>query len=94
MLLKKGKEQQTHTGQGGGGQRGGWSSEVQETVVDFGGGAAALGDRALLDGLVAGVAPFPADEVRHEHDDDEPGESRSHDDGDQHGVFIQLALLS
>lgn len=84
MLLKKAKNSK-HTGRGDGGRRAGGA---QETVVD------SSKDRPASDGLVAGVAAFPADEVRHQHDDDEPGEGGSHDDGDQHVVFIQLALLS
>lgn len=48
----------------------------------------------FLDGLVAGVAPLPADEVGQEHDEHQAGQRRAHDDGDQHVVLVQLALFS
>lgn len=46
------------------------------------------------DGLVAGVAPLPADEVGQEYDEDESCQSCSDYDGDQHVIFIQLAFHS
>lgn len=46
------------------------------------------------DGLITSVAPLPANEVSQEHDEDEARQSCSDDDGDQHVVFVQLALLS
>lgn len=46
-----------------------------------------------LDGLVAGVAPLPADQVGKEHDEDQPRQGAAHSDGDQHAVLVQLALL-
>lgn len=49
--------------------------------------------RVGLDGLVASVAPLPADKVGQEHNEDQTGQSCTNDDGDQHVVFIQLALL-
>lgn len=68
-----GKEQHTHRGGGGmreGGNSGGRGSSVKsrKTVVNFGGGIARS---VTSDGLVAGVAPLPADEVGQEHDEDE-----------------------
>lgn len=48
---------------------------------------------AVLDGLVACVAPLPADEVGDEHDEHQPSQGATHGDGDQHAVLIQLALL-
>ena len=49
---------------------------------------------ALLDGLVTSVAPLPADEVGHKDDEDQAGQGSPHDDGDQHVIHVQLALLS
>lgn len=48
---------------------------------------------ALLDRLVARVAPLPADEVGNEDDEDQPRQGAAHGNGDQHAVLIQLALL-
>lgn len=50
--------------------------------------------RVGLDGLVASVAPLPADKVGQEHNEDQTGQGCTNDDGNQHVVFIQLALLS
>lgn len=50
--------------------------------------------RAGLDGLVASVAPLPTDKVGQEHNEDQAGQGCTDDDGDQHVIFIQLALLS
>ena len=49
---------------------------------------------AILDGLVTSVAPLPADEVGHKDDEDQAGQGRSHYDGDQHVIHVQLTLLS
>lgn len=51
------------------------------------------GLRPRLDGLVAGVAPLPADQVGEEHDEDQPRQGAAHSDGDQHAVLVQPALL-
>lgn len=48
---------------------------------------------ATSDGLVAGMAPPPANEVGNEHDEDQAGQGRPDHDCDQHVVFIHLALL-
>lgn len=66
-------------------------SSVEHHPVASGGGRGAW--QGFLDGLVAGVAPLPANEVGQEHDEHQAGQGRAHDDGDQHVVFIQLTLL-
>lgn len=54
---------------------------------------ARLPARRALDGLVAGVAPLPADEVGHEDDEDQARQGAAHGDGDEHAVLVQLTLL-
>lgn len=80
----------------GEGQAAGWGGRGSVnscvTVVNLEGAATRLATRS--DGLVAGVAPLPADEVGHQHDQDQAGQGCSHYDGDQHVVLVQLALLS
>lgn len=48
---------------------------------------------AALNGLVAGVAPLPADEVGDEDDEDQPSQGAAHGDGDQQAVLVQLTFL-
>lgn len=50
--------------------------------------------REGLDGLVASMAPLPADKVGQEHNEDQTSQGCTNDDWDQHVIFIQLALLS
>lgn len=69
----------------------------QQTVLNLNGGTVHAGPGAIRvtsNGLVAGVAPLPADEVRQEHDEHETRQSRSSYDGDQHVIYIQLAFFS
>lgn len=47
----------------------------------------------MLNRLVAGVAPLPADEVGDEDDEDQPCQGATHGDGDQHVVLIQLTFF-
>lgn len=79
------------------------SVKSHERVVNLKCGAPPCGPRGwgrrgsmtvgFLDGLVAGVAPLPANEVGQEHDEHQAGQGRAHDDGDQHVVLVQLTLL-
>lgn len=56
-------------------------------------GGQAEGGVGPLNGLVAGMAAFAANEVGNEHNEDQASQCTAHGDGDQHAVLIHRALL-
>lgn len=61
----------------------GWSVKSWRTVLHVEGvGKVTSGWKTASDGLVAGVAPLPANQVSRQHDEDQTGQSSAHYDRD------------